>query len=245
MFSGTFSRGSEPTTAQGRLVGSLSSQASGFRTGEVWCAALDWLSGGRSSVSSVAVDLNTALKNLRSSSSERDRVTAATQIGVACRASDSSSTVAAKALLNDLASTTESIQRSAAYGLSVAGPTVVLPLAEQIEQLLDRDRVWLQDTAPDAMALDTGIGAGYTWHMLVNATFALGESVETATSELLQTLDHVLEQGTKGITQYLASMSPGALAEAEAGGRTRGFYLCTHQVRHVVPFSLPNATHSE
>ena len=135
------------------------------------------------------------------------------------------------ALLDSLDSATECVQRSAAYGLSVGGPAVVAPLLERIVVLLDRDRTWLRTTPHKVMTMDSGTGADYTWHQLTNAVFALGESLETATPELLAVLQRVLAQAAEGIEEYLEGMSPEELAAAEEGGRTRGFYLCTHQAR--------------
>ena len=198
--------------------------------GEVWAAALDWLQGGRSNVRSAVVDLEVAAETLGSSGSERERATAATQLGMACR-DPSSAAPAAAALLASLGSATECVQRSAAYGLSVGGPAVVAPLLERIVVLLDRDRTWLRTTPHKVMTMDSGTGADYTWHQLTNAVFALGESLETATPELLAVLERVLSQAAEGIEEYLEGMSPEELAAAEEGGRTRGFYLCTHQAR--------------
>ena len=79
MFSGSFSRGSEPTAR------SSAPSSPGGGDGEVWGAALDWLQGGRSNVRSAVVELEAAAETLGSSGSERERATAATQLGMACR----------------------------------------------------------------------------------------------------------------------------------------------------------------
>eukprot|EP01045_Picozoa_sp_COSAG04_P037712 COSAG04_NODE_9766_length_834_cov_1.047619_2_plen_111_part_01 len=44
-----------------------------------------------------------------------------------------------------------------------------------------------------------------------------------------------MAQAAEGIEEYLEGMSPEELAAAEEGGRTRGFYLCTHQARPSAP----------
>lgn len=51
--------------------------------------------------------------------------------------------------------------------------------------------------------MDTGTGADYAWHILVNAVFALGETVETPGDEQVEVLAQVLAQGVNGIEEYL------------------------------------------
>ena len=63
MFSGSFSRGSEPTTR------SSAPSSPGGGDGEVWGAALDWLQGGRDNVRSAVVELEAATETLGSNGS--------------------------------------------------------------------------------------------------------------------------------------------------------------------------------
>ena len=57
-----------------------------------------------------------------------------------------------------------------------------------------------------------------------------GESLQTPGAEQLDLLRQVIQQATRGIEDYLQGWTAEDLAEAEAGGVKRGFYLCTHQV---------------
>jgi hypothetical protein len=57
-----------------------------------------------------------------------------------------------------------------------------------------------------------------------------GESLQTPGAEQLELLHEVIQQATHGIEEYLKGWTVETLAEAEAGGANRGFYLCTHQV---------------
>ena len=63
---------------------------------------------------------------VQSSASEKDRVTSATRLGLACRSADPPVVATAmQSLLTSLYSGKECEQRAAAYGLSVAGDAVV------------------------------------------------------------------------------------------------------------------------
>lgn len=42
-------------------------------------------------------------------------------------------------------------------------------------RLLDRDLAWLRETPNRDKTQDPGTGAEYTWHIIVNAVFAVGE----------------------------------------------------------------------
>ena len=53
------------------------------------------------------------------------------------------------------------------------------------------------------MALEPGTGADYTWHILVNALFALAESTQAADAEQLALLERAITQATQGIHEYL------------------------------------------
>lgn len=178
MFSGSFTRGSEPTQ--------LTTMSSTIDDEEdvVSNVNLAWLQSGRGglrwkqpliSQAQLLEKLDTDAAVVRFSSSEKERVTSATSLGLACRSADPAVVASAvRSLSASLQSSKECEQRAAAYGLSVGGDNVVNPLLEITRDLLSKDLSWLQTTTPQKMTHDKGTGAGYTWHIIVNAVFALG-----------------------------------------------------------------------
>lgn len=262
MFSGAFSRGSEPTQV---------TTMSGAIDGEdnvVSNATLAWLQSGRAGLrwkqplqpqDDILKQLESDGDLIRSSASEKDRIVSATRLGMACRSADPAVVAAATGiLLTSLRSGKECEQRAAAYGLSVGGDAVISPLLDIVRDLLFEDLSWLQTTPHHEMTRDKGTGADYTWHIMVNAVFALGsflrrvlhrwvasyylfsgfahldlpsgESLQTPSAGQLDVLHQVIQQAIRGIQDYLQGWKADDLAEAEAGGANRGFYLCTHQV---------------
>lgn len=178
MFSGAFSRGSEPTQV---------TTMSGAIDGEdnvVSNATLAWLQSGRAGLrwkqplqpqDDILKQLESDGDLVRSSASEKDRITSATRLGIACRSADPAVAAAATGiLLTSLRSGKECEQRAAAYGLSVGGDAVISPLLDIVRDLLSEDLSWLQTTPHHEMTRDKGTGADYTWHIMVNAVFALG-----------------------------------------------------------------------
>ena len=178
MFSGGFTRGSEPTQVT-TMSGAIDGEDS-----VVSNAVLAWLQSGRNGLQwkqplqpqdDILKQLEGDGDLIRCSPSEKDRITSATRLGLACRSADPAIVAAATGvLLKSLRSGKECEQRAAAYGLSVGGDAVVLPLLEIVRDLLSKDLSWLQITPHHKMTHDKGTGADYTWHIMVNALFALG-----------------------------------------------------------------------
>ena len=179
MFSGSFTRGSEPTQSN-------TSAATEGDDEVVANVTLAWLQSGRSglqwrqllrSQEDMLEELERLCMVVQSSASEKDRITSATRLGLACRSADPPVVATAMhVLLTSLNSGKECEQRAATYGLSVAGDAVVSSLLGVIRDLLSKDLSWLQATPHREMTYDKGTGADYTWHIMVNAVFALGPS---------------------------------------------------------------------
>ncbi len=181
MFSGSFTRGSEPTQLNSMSAATESDNEVVANT------TLAWLESGRGGLRwkqplKAQEDILEELQSVdsvvvQSSASEKDRVTAATRLGLACRSADPLLVATAmRSLLTSLHSGKECEQRAAAYGLSVAGDAAVSSLLGVIRDLLSEDLAWLQTTPHRDMTYDKATGADYTWHIMVNAVFALGSS---------------------------------------------------------------------